>query len=317
MDFSDTGTSYDFKTGIAMALYTGALVSRSLLPLTGNLIISCVPRTETCDYGIKHLFENFIKARSREIKGVLLCEPTGLNLCLGHKGRMEYQIVIKGNVQNTFVEPQGINMLGTMFPLISELEKVSRNLTSDSALGLSTLKIKDVSYSDYHHGKGLKEFKVVVDRTFSPEDDFDSILKRAKSIAMNVYRSNPEVAVETLIAKSRIKTYRGVEMISEKEFNPWKMESHNPFALSSLQVLKENGFNSDMGYWKNIVTEGSYTFGKLRIPTIGFGPGSESSVVHEPWLSVKDELEKAVYGAGLIIHRNIGMPTFGWSADEI
>jgi len=30
-----------------------------------------------------------------------------------------------------------------------------------------------------------------------------------------------------------------------------------------------------------------------------------------------DKVEKAVYGQALIVLRNIGVPTFGWSSDEI
>jgi hypothetical protein len=55
----------------------------------------------------------------------------------------------------------------------------------------------------------------------------------------------------------------------------------------------------------------------LRIPTIGFGAGLEEAIDSGMETLGIDKLEKAVYGLGLIIQRNIGVPTFGWSSDEI
>jgi len=302
-----------FKSGIVSNVYAGALIKRTVLPLAGDLIVCCVPRVESCDFGIQYLFDNFLKVRIEKIKGVILCEPTDLNINLGHKGRMEYEIVVKGKLNRNFLENRGMNMLGTMFPLINELEKVSKELPSDFNLGRSGLRIKDVRYSGYQPQDEVSEFRIVVDRVFIPEESQDFILDKAKTIAKTVYKQESDITVNTLLAKERIKTYTGLELISEKEFKPWAMESHDPFALESLKTLAENGFKSGFGYWKKIVTEGSYTYGKFKIPTIGFGAGSEDI---QDYLTA-DKVEKAVYGQSLIVLRNIGIPTFGWSSDEI
>jgi hypothetical protein len=208
-------------------------------------------------------------------------------------------------------------MLGTMFPLISELEKVSKELPNDLALGRSNLRIKDVRYSGYQPQDTINEFRVVVDRVFIPEESEGYILDKAKAIAKTVYKQEPDITINTLLAKERVKTYTGFEMVSEKEFKPWAMESHAPFALESLKALSENGFRSNFGYWKKIVTEGSYTYAKMKIPTIGFGAGLEDSSNVENNALTVDKVERAVYGQGLMVLRNIGVPTFGWSSDEI
>ncbi|MDD3905246.1 MAG: hypothetical protein PHS46_01800 [Candidatus Omnitrophica bacterium] len=306
-----------FKSGIVSSVYAGALIKRTLLPLTGDLIICCVPRVECCDFGIQYLFDDFLKSRIKKIKGVILCEPTGFNINLGHKGRMEYEIVVKGRLNRNFLENRGINMLGTMFPLINELEKVSKELPSDFNLGRSGLRIKDVRYSGYQPQDAVSEFRIVVDRVFIPEESESFILNKAKTIAKTVYKQEPDITINTLMAKERVKTYTGLESVSEKEFKPWSMESHQPFAMESLNTLTENGFKSDFGYWKKIVTEGSYTYGQLKIPTIGFGAGSEDAVSSGPNSLTADKTEKAGCGQALIVLRSIGMPTFGWSSDEI
>ncbi len=312
-----SGGMAKFRAGIISNVYAGALMKRTMLPMTGDLIICCVPRLECCDFGIKYLFDDVLKSRVKKIKGVILCEPTDFNVNLGHKGRMEYEIVVKGRLNRNFLENRGMNMLGTMFPLISELEHVSKELPSDLNLGRSGLRIKDVRYSGYQPQDEVNEFRIVVDRAFIPEETEGYILNKAKTIAKTVYRQEPDVTVNALLTKERIKTYTGLELISEKELKPWAMESHQPFALESLQSLNENGFKSNFGYWKNIVTEGSYTYGQLKIPTIGFGAGSEDSLGSGADSLDLTKLEQAFYGQTLIVQRNIGIPTFGWSSDEI
>lgn len=314
LDASEAG---GFMSGIASSIYAGALIKRAMLPLTGDLIICCVPRVEACDFGIQYLFNNFLKTRAKKIKGVVLCEPTDFNINLGHKGRMEYEIVVKGRLNRNFLENRGINMLGTMFPLINELEKVSKELPSDFNLGRSGLRIKDVRYSGYQPQDAVSEFRIVVDRVFIPEESESFILNKAKTIAKTVYKQEPDITINTLMAKERVKTYTGLESVSEKEFKPWSMESHQPFAMESLNTLTENGFKSNFGYWKKIVTEGSYTYGQLKIPTIGFGAGSEDAVSSGRNSLTADKTEKAACGQALIVLRSIGIPAFGWSSDEI
>jgi acetylornithine deacetylase/succinyl-diaminopimelate desuccinylase-like protein len=311
------GGMIKFKAGVITSIYAGALLKRMLLPLTGDLIVCCVPRSESCDFGIKYLFENQLKPRLKKIRGVILCEPTDFNINLGHKGRMEYEIIVKGRLNRNFLENRGMNMLGTMFPLISELEKVSKQLPSDSNLGYSDLRIKDVRYSGYTPEDELNEFRVVVDRVFIPEENLSGILNKAKAIAKNVYKGEPDVTVNTALAREKVLTSTGLEFVTEKEFKPWVMEAHQPFALESLKSLTENGFKSSFGYWKKIITEGSYTCGDLHLPTIGFGAGGEDAIDAGPESLSVDKLERGLFGQALIIQRNIGMPTFGWSSDEI
>jgi len=306
-----------FKAGIISSVYSAALIKRTLLPLTGDLIICCVPRLACCDFGIKYLFENQLKSKLKKIRGVVLCEPTDFNINLGHKGRMEYEIIVKGRLNRNFLENRGMNMLGTMFPLINELEKASKQLPSDSNLGYSNLRIKDVRYSGYQPKEELNEFRVVVDRVFIPEENLSGILDKAKTIAKNVYKGEPDVTINAVLAMEKVKTHTGMELVSKKEFKPWVMESHQSFALNSLKSLTDSGFKSSFGYWKKIITEGSYTCAELNIPTIGFGAGHEDLIDSGAESLSMDKLERAAYGQALIIQRNIGVPTFGWSSDEI
>ncbi|OGJ90269.1 MAG: hypothetical protein A2268_12390 [Candidatus Raymondbacteria bacterium RifOxyA12_full_50_37] len=302
-----------FKVGIISSIYSGAAIKNSLIPLNGDIIVCCVTRAEGCDLGIRHLFERFLLKRTSKIKGAVLCEPTGLKVHLGHRGRLQYEIVIGGAIaENVVPNKRGVNMLGSMFPLINELEKVSATLPHDTTLGDATLMIHDVHFRDTCLGERAPEFRVAVDRTFVPFENPEAILERARSIATAVYPEKSSIA--TALVKNKIRMQTGLETVMTNEFKPWLIQANDPFVLASLEVLRENGFSADTECWKRIVTEGSYICGELHIPAIGFGAGSEVS--QDGGIRL-DELERAALGQGSIALRNIGMPTFGWSCDEI
>lgn len=306
-----------FKAGVISSIFSAGLLKRALTPLDSDLVVCCVPRTQMSDCGIKYLFENFLKSRAKNIKGVILCEPTDFNLNLGHKGRMEYEIVVKGKLDSAFLGNKGVNMLGAMFPLVHELENVSKSLPSDYALGASSLRIKDMRYAGYEPFQNANEFSIIVDRVFIPEETEQFILNKAKTIAKNIYKGQDNISISTCLTKEKIKTDAGLEIVSEKEFKPWLMEANNIFVSDSLEVLKECGFAASCSYWKNIVTEGSYTCGELRIPTIGFGAGREEDINPKLESMNVEAIEKAIYGLSVIVDRAIGIPAFGWSSDEI
>ncbi len=306
-----------FKAGLLTAVYTGALLKTTLVPLDGDLYVCCVPRMDNCDYGIRHLFDNSLPEKTSRIKGVILSEPTRGNIHIGHKGRFEYEIVVRGKVGAPMLRNRGVNMLGAMFPLINELEKASRILPHNSILGDSNLNIKNVNINQNSGLKDCSEFKIVIDRGFVPEENTQGILEKAKKIAQNIYKDEADLKINTLLSKEKIKTYTGVAIVAKKEYKPWNMNSHDPFVLNSLEALRQHRSKATLDYWKKIVTDGSYTFAELGIPTIGFGAGSEDDIEDVQGSVADNHLEKAVLETGIIIQRNIGLPTFGWSSDEI
>ena len=303
----------NFKAGIASALYAAGAIKSALLPLKGDLIVCCVPRLLFGSYAIEHFYEEILKSRTSKIKGIMLSEPTDGKINLGHKGRIEYEIIIRGHMAGHALQARGLNMLGSLFPLVNELEKVSAGLPQDRTLGRSSLRIKDIQYNNPDSASDPQEFRLAVDRVFVPEETPTAILERARRIASDVYSGCGDLAVSADLVRSKVKGASGEEG-SLSELKPWVMPGHHPFVISSMEALNEAGFKTDHGFWKNTFTEGSFTCGTLGLPTLGFGPGSEEN--GDSGSKVR-EIERAALGQALIIHRNIGIPSFGWCADEI
>ncbi len=299
------------KVALITSLLSGALLKRSIAALTGDLYVCCVPRFECCGYGVQYLFDNTLQ--NKTIKGVLLSEPTDFDINVGNKGRMEYQINIKGSSTDSLLADSNLLIMNSMYPLISRLEEARVNLPHDKELGQSNLSIKDISFSKKGEIFADNLMSVTVDRTYLATENSPDIINKAKAIAASVYKE-PHISVSTQINKGLTTTNKGQDMYTPKEYKPWKMESHNSFVLNALQVLQENSFSSQIDHWKSIVTEGSYTCGQLNLPTIGFGAGTEKDLNQK--ISLPD-IQRSILGKSLIVYRSIGMPTFGWSSDDI
>jgi acetylornithine deacetylase/succinyl-diaminopimelate desuccinylase-like protein len=298
------------KPGIVTSLFTGALFKRSLALLTGDLIVACITRSDCCGFGVKHLFNQQLK--TDKIKGVILCEPTDFKINTGSKGRLEYEIVVhdSNHEDNPLGNKQAINT--KEINLLNSLNDISDRLPMDNELGKSTLVVKNIHYTNSPSDKKEREMHIQVDRTFMPCESKDGILQNAIRLAKNIYNEKDAVD-DTHIDENKITTSSGKILKEVKEYKPWKMEGYHPFVVNSLEVLHENSFTTSVGYWKNMVTAGSFTNGELKIPTIGFGAGKEESTQNITF----NDLLKSIYGKSLIIYRQIGVPTFGWDDGEI
>src|SRR3989339_522078 len=161
-----TGGNAGFKNGITSGLFAGTLLENSLAPLKGNIIFCCIPNINNSEARVEYLFSETLKHRRNKIKSVLLCESTGLNVYLGHKGRMEYEIQITGDFSGQTADSK----MQMAFPLVNELYKVGEKLPLNSNLGKSKLSVRDVSYTK--NDSSTKEMKFTVDRVFVPEEFF-------------------------------------------------------------------------------------------------------------------------------------------------
>ena len=297
--------------GALASIYTGAVLKRSIAAMSGDLIVAIVPRFKPCSFGTHFLFQSFLKGR--KLKGVILAEPTDLDIYLGSKGMMEYEIIINGIREEPVMEDTQLTAMSTMYPLIRRLGDVSKRLPHSAEFGSSSLKIKDIMYN----AESSKAFQVAVDRVFVPEESSQEIIERARSIAESIYSDQPGTNVAVRVKTETMRLQMDKVLSLTDEVAPWKTESHIPFVTESLQVLKENGTNASVGYWKSLITEGSHTSGSLGIPTLGFGAGTEDAPFILGKTVTLEALERSICGKAMIVYRNIGFPTFGWSDDDL
>ena len=85
--------SVDMKSGAAAALYAAAIAKQAGLADGKTIYVSCSVFEEDCDgENLKHLF----KELDLKPDCVVICEPSGNKLTLGHKGKAQITIKTRG-----------------------------------------------------------------------------------------------------------------------------------------------------------------------------------------------------------------------------
>ncbi len=294
----------DCKGGLAAHVYTAALLKRSLLPLRGNLVIAATVAEENgCSIGVRHLMEKTLPAINLKPTYAILGEPTGLGLYYGHDGWVEMDINVEGN--NPFLVDDAANAIFN--------EYSSRNTDEPGTLSLQRPR--------FRNDAGRRQATIQMNRRLRPAENVGSILTQTKHEANMVAQANGTVAVAVAVRQENQKLYTGQTTLVRRVVQAWMTDPFHVLMERARQALSAADCMARPGKWAldriGMGTAGSVLTGEFHVPTIGYGPGSEL-MAHAVDESVSvEKVSEAVYGTAAMVHGLIGIPVFGWTADEI
>lgn len=111
--------STDMKGGLAASLLAVDLIKAAGLELKGDVIFESVIDEEGGGNGTLAMVQEGIKA-----DGAVVCEPTDLNLQVGHMGFFFYEIKFKGKALHSSRKWAGVNAIKKAINVINKLEKL-------------------------------------------------------------------------------------------------------------------------------------------------------------------------------------------------
>lgn len=296
----------DVKGAIAAQIYAGALIKRLGIPLKGDLVITGVVQEEEAEcIGIQHLCDHTLPSLNVKPGLVVLGEATGLNLYLGHRGRLELEVTVIGRTSHASAPWLGSNAIYKMLPVISAIQELSTTLPSHPFLGKSTITVTNVSVRPGRHSIIPDRCTASLDRRYLPSESLDVVLGQIQSILNRLQTEDPQFKGEVNVNFSKETTYRGYTKDAPKHMAPFLTREDNPLINKALLALREMGEDPEFDKWY-FNTDGSYTAGVLGIPTIGFGPGEEK-YSHTPFDRVSIEhMLRATAGSAAIATAIIG-----------
>ncbi len=112
--------AYDMKGGLAAIMLAAARVARR--PLSGDLIVAAVVDEEYASTGSSALVER------RRANAAIVTEPTGLQICVAHKGFVWLDIVSSGVAAHGSRPDLGVDAIAKLGPVLAGLEKLDRGL---------------------------------------------------------------------------------------------------------------------------------------------------------------------------------------------
>ncbi len=191
--------AYDMKgSAAAMLAALRALVQAGLRP-AGDLVLAFVADEETASRGTADVLTKW------RTDGAIVTEPTGLELCLAHKGFAWIEVETVGRAAHGSRFDLGIDAnlrMGRVLHAMEALEADLRARPPHPLVGPPSLHAATV-----HGGSGFSTYAercaLVVERRTMPGEDEDAALAEIEAILARLKRDDPafEATARTLLAR--------------------------------------------------------------------------------------------------------------------
>ncbi len=290
----------DAKGSIASFAYGAASLKAAGTPLAGDVVVACVVMAERAEaFGISHLFEKTLPARGIRPQLVVMGDPTGLNLYLGQRGRLEIEVTTVGRTAHASTPWLGQNAVYKMVPVVEGIQELSTMLPSHPFLGKSTISLTRLESSPGRYSIIPDRCLASIDRRFLPNETLETILGQVQALLIRAGQQDPEFRGEAKVRIMAETAYTGVTREVPKLLAPFVTPESNPWVVKALSALEGLGEKPRFDKW-HFSTEGGYTAGVLGIPTIGYAPGEEN-YSHTPYDRVSvSKLVRAARGTAAI-----------------
>ena len=273
----------DLKGGLAVHLYVMKLLKLFRDQgsyFKGKLIFSAVVHEEAAEmFGMDYLCHKTLPRKKLGCDLVFLCEPTGLDVVLGQRGKVEIVVKTKGKSAHSSNPKAGINALEKMMPVLDYIfNEMSDKLSHHPLLGESAVTVTDLICNPGTLSIIPDECEISVDRRYMPGESLADLLEEFGQLFKQIKKGDPQFEASANVRQIVEKSYSGYEKEVEKHHPPWITNQNHPLVKKTLTALKKIGQDPDIKYWK-FGTDGSMTAGLLGIPTIGYS-GTEERYAH-------------------------------------
>jgi len=254
--------SVDMKGALAATIFAGHIVKRLGLQQSKTVYITASVMEE--DYDGETVY-----SMCRQLKSlpdyVVICEPSGLDLALGHKGRALLKVITQGLSAHGSAPEKGINAIYKMSPLLQRVESLnSAMIEQEKETG--SIAITKINSSAESLNAIPTQCEVYIDRRLVLGED-----KACIAAEMNTLLEGMDAEWE--VYDKRGESYTGVPVVLHSFLPSWEITSKHLLTKACIQSFNIMfGRNPRLFKW-DFCTNGVATAGRLNIPTIGFGPG--------------------------------------------
>jgi len=282
----------DQKLSMVSMVYGAKLIKELRLEggYTYIAVGSCME--EDCD-GLPLL--HLIQKEKLKPDYVVLTEPTNLQVYRGHRGRMEMKVVTKGRSCHASAPERGDNAVVKMSYIIQEITKLNEKLKNDKFLGKGTVAVTAIECKTPSYNAVPDECTIYLDRRMTVGETVDTSVKEIQALpAVKKFGAKVEVLQYEATA------WTGLKVGQEKYFPTWVLPESHELVSSALKTAELVHAKKQTASKWVFSTNGVATAGRLKIPTIGFGPSNEiyAHTVNEQ-MAVEDLLKAAIFYAAL------------------
>ena len=260
----------DIKGPLAIQTYAAlALRGRA----AGDVVVAHTVFEERGGLGMRHLLET----GGLRPDLVVIGEATHGDLCVGHRGRAELEVVIGGVAGHASAPERARNALDLLPLVLAAVRVVASEQPFDPLLGAATLVATDVDALPASRNVIPDRVTVALDWRVLPEQRPGELVSRVEEALAQALAEPPEgYSVEVRLASERQETYTGIECQRELFTPGFLMAVDDPVvqAVAAAVGRRDGSGPARVRPW-TFATDGGWCAGVFGIPTVGFAPGEE------------------------------------------
>jgi len=259
----------DIKGPLALQTYVAAqfLADRP----AGDVIVAHTVLEERGGWGMEFL----LKSGAVKPAAVIIGEATAGDICVGHRGRAELIVEIKGLAGHASAPERArnpITLLPAVLPVIAEF---AAQQPSAPLLGEATVAATALETLPRSRNVIPDVVRIVLDRRVLPGRTADELCEEFERLLLQ--RVQPPTGYELRVYYSvePQQTYTGMTR-DRRMYTPGFLmpQDHTVVTTAVDTIARRTGRVPQLRPW-TFATDGGHSYGVHGIPTIGFAPGEE------------------------------------------
>lgn len=260
----------DIKGPLALMTYAAAATGGRL---DGDVIVAHTVFEERGGLGMKHLLES----GRVDPAVVVIGESTHGDVCIGHRGRAELEVVLRGLAGHASAPSRARNALDVLPAVLDAVRFVAADQPRDEVLGAATLAATSVEVSPSSRNVIPDTVIVALDWRILPGTTSDDLVEAVRTA---IHRRLPEVpeglSIEVRMGLEEQVTYTGLERDRNLLTPGFLVAADHPVVEAAARAVgrRDGGGPAATRPW-TFATDGGWSCGVHGIPTVGFAPGEE------------------------------------------
>ncbi len=250
--------SCDMQGGICAAAQAIVEIAQSGKELNGRILFAATAGEETDSCGVERFVEQYSEKIHNPV-GVLIPEPTGLEILRAHRGILWLKVETAGKTAHGSMPHLGINAIEKANAFLNRLKDYTIPHTPHALLGGCSMSINRIA-----GGTGTNivpdNCSIELDIRTLPGQDKDTIIDSLQVICSELARQDPDF-------KAEISIIRAIDAMETDENDPFLQTVCNSTGIAETKAAV-------------FTTDGPH-FEKLNASVVVFGPG-DGTLCHKP-----------------------------------
>lgn len=261
----------DIKGPLALQTYAAARFVEDRP--AGDVIVAHTVLEERGGWGMAHLLASGAVAPG----AVIIGEATAGDICIGHRGRAEVEIEVRGLAGHASAPERARSALDGAAPILDALRALPEELLreEDPVLGRSTLVATDVEARPATRNVIPDRAVIAVDWRVLPGQTAAEGLDLIRGFLTERVRLPDGLTFEVRYTAEEQRTWTGRSSVREMFGAGFLLDPSHPVTRTAVEAVEDaTGTRPTVRPWR-FATDGRYTAGEYDIPTIGYAPGEE------------------------------------------